>query len=554
MIDFDKVLSQIGGFGKYQITNACIIGYYGLIVAHFTLASIFTSKQPDFVCNVDQDGVFNLSRHVTAGQNGTNSNVYPTFKHEHELAIDYCHVKTSFCVNDESVDCDQFTDGVENGEPTVYACNDFVYDNSTWTNTVVTEFNLVCDNSEEAAVPDEAYMIGMAISMLTMGGVSDMYGRRRTLFWCQLCLCIVSFGQIFSQNLYGFAASRFFQGFFMSSGYSAAFIFLTEIVDSEKRAKLGLSVNVLFGAGSVFYSLGGFMFRNWRHLISWVFAHATLACVGCYFIDESPRWLITRGQSTEAFEISKKIAKKNGREITVEDFESCDSRVQGKSVESITLVSLFKSRMMAKITLVQCYLWAAIAMGYYGISLSVGDLAGDIFVINVVMGLMEMAAVIALMFNLDRLSRHKITAVTFFGSGISYLICGLLDVYGTTESAALASTAFALIGKFFTSACYSCIYIYSAELYPTSCRNTGFSCCVLASRIASIIVPKINQVGHDSAKWLPPILFGSSCLVAGGATLWLPDTFGVPLLETMEQAEKFYSNPYNRYDDEDLEP
>ena len=45
----------------------------------------------------------------------------------------------------------------------------------------------------------------------------------------------------------------------------------------------------------------------------------------------------------------------------------------------------------------------------------------------------------------------------------------------------------------FILACYSCIYIYSAELYPTSCRNTGFACCVLASRIAGIIVPKINQ-------------------------------------------------------------
>ena len=96
-------------------------------------------------------------------------------------------------------------------------------------------------------------------------------------------------------------------GFFMSSGYSAAFIFLTEIVDSEKRAKLGLSVNVLFGAGSVFYSLGGYMFRNWRHLITWVFAHAVLACVGCYFIDESPRWLIARGQREEAFKIAEKL-------------------------------------------------------------------------------------------------------------------------------------------------------------------------------------------------------------------------------------------------------
>ena len=168
-------------------------------------------------------------------------------------------------------------------------------------------------------------------------------------------------------------------GFFMSSGYSAAFIFLTEIVDSEKRAKLGLSVNVLFGAGSVFYSLGGYMFRNWRHLITWVFAHAVLACVGCYFIDESPRWLIARGQREEAFKIAEKIAKKNGREITLEEFESCDSRVESrKGTQAVSLMTLFKSRMIASITLVQCWMWAAIAMGYYGKGSNTGQTWGQI--------------------------------------------------------------------------------------------------------------------------------------------------------------------------------
>ena len=57
-------------------SDAIIIGYYGLIVAHFTLASIFTSKQPDFNCNVDQDGIFDLSRHV---QNDSSA-VYPFSK------------------------------------------------------------------------------------------------------------------------------------------------------------------------------------------------------------------------------------------------------------------------------------------------------------------------------------------------------------------------------------------------------------------------------------------------------------------------------------------
>merc|ERR1712106_880507 len=98
-------------------------------------------------------------------------------------------------------------------------------------------------------------------------------------------------------------------------------------------------------------------------------------------------------------------------------------------------------------------------------------------------------------------------------------------------------------GKFFSSACYSCIYIYSAELYPTSCRSTGFSCCVLSSRLATIVVPEIVAVSRSGAAWFAPVFFGCACLVAACGTWWLPDTFGVPLLETLEDAEKFYAKP-----------
>ena len=66
-------------------SDAIIIGYYGLIVAHFTLASIFTSKQPDFNCNVDQDGIFDLSRHV---QNGSSA-VYPFAKGDQKARFQF---------------------------------------------------------------------------------------------------------------------------------------------------------------------------------------------------------------------------------------------------------------------------------------------------------------------------------------------------------------------------------------------------------------------------------------------------------------------------------
>ena len=469
------------------------------------------------------------------------------YKHKsYEISVkrkpNYCLITQAFCEHYVR-DCGLFT-GESVGEEENLKCTDFVFDNSTWTKTTVTEFGTICDNSQKGEIPDSAYMAGMATSMVLMGGVSDMYGRQRTLFWCNLFLVLASFLQIPMKSIAGFAAMRFFQGFFCSSGYSSAFIYLSEIVKSERRAKLGLSINALFGLGSIAYTLGGLMFRDWRQLVTWVSCNVALACVGVYFMDESPRWLISRDRTKEAYEISRKIAVKNKKpEFTKAQFEEADSKVEGPKVVRVSLLTLFKSPLMAKITLVQCYLWAAIAMAYYGISLNVADLPGSIFANNFYMGCMELVSVAVLMFTLDGISRHRVTAATFAGAGVCCVLTGLLSAYGTSGASKTFSVIFALGGKFFSSACYSCIYIYSAELYPTSCRSTGFSCCVLSSRIVTIVVPEIVAVSRDGAAWFAPVFFGVACLIAAAGTWWLPDTFGVPLLETLEDAEKFYATP-----------
>ena len=82
-------------------------------------------------------------------------------------------------------------------------------------------------------------MGGMAVSMVLMGSVSDNYGRQRTCLWCQVVLVIFSFLQMASQSVVFFSVCRFVHGFVVSSGYAAAFVYLTEIVDADKRAKLG---------------------------------------------------------------------------------------------------------------------------------------------------------------------------------------------------------------------------------------------------------------------------------------------------------------------------
>ena len=93
-----------------------------------------------------------------------------------------------------------------------YKCNNFIYDNSTWAATTITDWDLVCDRAFYASNPPTMYMLGMAISMVLMGGVSDTYGRQRTCLACQIILVIFSWAQMGANSVAVFSFIRLVQG------------------------------------------------------------------------------------------------------------------------------------------------------------------------------------------------------------------------------------------------------------------------------------------------------------------------------------------------------
>ena len=48
MIDFDVVLEQIGGFGRYQIILVCMVCYYSIPSGINSLAPVFMNYKPDY--------------------------------------------------------------------------------------------------------------------------------------------------------------------------------------------------------------------------------------------------------------------------------------------------------------------------------------------------------------------------------------------------------------------------------------------------------------------------------------------------------------------------
>ena len=67
------------------------------------------------------------------------------------------------------------------------------------------------------------------------------------------------------------------------------------------------------------------------------------------------------------------------------------------------------------------YQFIVIVAAYYGLSFSAGDLPGDIYVNNVINGLVEVAAYVATFFLLNSLGRRALTAGPLLFAGVCML-------------------------------------------------------------------------------------------------------------------------------------
>ena len=56
---------------------------------------------------------------------------------------------------------------------------------------------------------------------------------------------------------------------------------------------------------------------------------------------------------------------------------------------------------------------------------------------------------------------------------------------------------------------------------------------------------------RNQTTWLPYIIFGVLGILQVITVFWIPETLGVPMLTTLEEAEEFYKNGYSKYSEND---
>ncbi|XP_064606577.1 organic cation transporter protein-like [Liolophura sinensis] len=337
-----------------------------------------------------------------------------------------------------------------------------------------------------------------------------------------------------------FCFSRFLLGAFGSGVFLNAFTLGIELVGPSKRMWTGMFIEVFWAIGEAILVLLAYFIRNWQYLQLAISVPSVLYISYWWLIPESPRWLMSNGRTEEAEKIIRHAAKVN--KVTLPD-KIFESKIEDeKNVPQIKVYQLFTHRVLLARSLIIFFNWCVVSMVYYGLSLNSGYLYGGVhlnFFLSVVVEFIAYAMCFPL---LDRIGRKALHSTCMIVGGVA-CCCTIFTVLYLSEEYQPVTTALSLIGKLGASAAFAIIYIFSSELFPTVVRNGGMGVSSMSARVGSMASPYIADLGQlaggNFGVALPLIIFGGLSVLAGVASLWLPETLNRKLPETIQDAIDF---------------
>ncbi|XP_059207741.1 solute carrier family 22 member 4-like [Centropristis striata] len=410
------------------------------------------------------------------------------------------------------------------------------YSRDIYQSTLVSEFDLVCSDQWKQPFTSTVFYLGILVGSFFSGQFSDRFGRKPILFATMAIQTIFTFAQIFSPSWTVFSILIFFNGLGQISNYVSGFVLGTEILTGNVRVLFStLGICLGFAIGYMMLPLFGYFLRDWKSLLLGTSLPVLLYIPLWWFIPESPRWLLSQGRVEEAEAIIRKAAKKNKVEapqVIFEDYsvDAVDTKTPAK--EQPNVFNLLRTKNIRSMTAILCLVWFTMSIGYYGLSLNSSQLHANPYISCFLSAVVEVPAYISSWLALRYLPRRLSVIFVLLLAGMSLYLIQLVP-----QSLSGVAVALEMLGKFGICAGFSLLYGYTAELYPTVLRNTATGTCSAFSRVGSCIAPFLLQL-RMYFKFLPYIILGTLAVVCALATLFLPESFGRPLPQTIQQMQK----------------
>ncbi|XP_060107656.1 solute carrier family 22 member 6-A-like isoform X2 [Heteronotia binoei] len=501
---FTELLDRLGGTGRFQVLHVTLLVIPLLLTSTHNLLQNFSAAIPEHHCQIRLLGN-DTHQHAnrTLDPKTEEDLLWISIPKDQAGKLDKCrrfvtpqwHLLHSNATNANWTQADT--------EP----CHDgWIYDRSIFTNTIIMEWDLVCNLRTRRQMAQSIYMGGVLVGALAFGSLADRFGRKSVLSWSYLQMAVAGLCTAFSPTFMTYCVFRFLVGMAYSGIILNCMSLVLEWVPTKVRTVAGTVVSYSATIGQIILAGLAYAFPDWR----WLQFTASLPFFAFFlyswWFSESARWLVLTGKSEKAVEVLKKVAQINGKKeegekLTTEVLKSNMQKEIALSDSSYTFVSLARTPTVRRISFCISSVWFATSFSYYGLVMDLQNFGFSIYLIQVAFGSIDIPA--------------KLIAA--------------IDLW-------TLRTSLAVLGKGCLASSFNCLYLYTGELFPTVIRQTGMGLGSTLARVGGIVAPMVRITG-EYFPYLPPIIYGTATILSGIAAVFLPETRNVPLPDTIEDVE-----------------
>ncbi|XP_033061466.1 solute carrier family 22 member 8 [Trachypithecus francoisi] len=508
---FSEILDRVGSMGRFQFLHVAILGLPILNMANHNLLQIFTAATPVHHCRPPPNASAGPWV-IPMGPNG-----------KPERCLRFVHPSNASLPNDTQRSTEPCLDG-------------WVY-NST-KDSIVTEWNLVCNSNKLKEMAQSIFMAGILIGGLVLGDLSDRFGRRPILTCSYLLLAASGSGAAFSPTFPVYMIFRFLCGCGISGITLSTVILNVEWVPTRMRAIMSTALGYCYTVGQFILPGLAYAIPQWRWLQLTVSIPFFIFFLSSWWTPESIRWLVLTGKSSKALKILRRVAafngkKEEGERLTLEELKLNLQKEISLAKAKYTAADLFRNPMLRRMTFCLSLAWFATGFAYYSLAMGVEEFGVNLYILQIIFGGVDIPAKFITILSLSYLGRHTTQAAALLLAGGAILALTFVPLDLQT-----VRTVLAVFGKGCLSSSFSCLFLYTSELYPTVIRQTGMGVSNLWTRVGSMLSPLVKITG-EVQPFIPNIIYGITALLGGSAALFLPETLNQPLPETIEDLENW---------------
>ncbi|XP_062858536.1 solute carrier family 22 member 16 [Trichomycterus rosablanca] len=553
----ERLFDQLGHFGRFQACLYFAAVFQAVSCGIHYLASVFLVETPKFLCNTQ----WNVTGVLYGNHSATSlEDIWPFYKPGSGPVV----VRTIIGEQWELGPCRKMLRHNPMdfqyefiGNKSVESCSGYVFDHSQVEQSIVTEWDLVCEKEWLGKLSQPTFMLGVLIGALVFGDIADRVGRRPILIATSLCQFAFGITVAFTGNYYFFVVMRFLLAM-VSSGYLVVvFVYVTEFTGSKVRTWTSMHVHAAFAVGIMVVALVGYLVRVW-----WIYQIVLTLSTSpfllyCWKFPETPFYLMAKGRHQETQELLDTMARFNGLEPRMKVSELIEENKKALKnghldetkletpERKLSILDMFGSWKMAGRSATCWAIWFIGSLGYYVFSLGSVNLGGNQYINLFLAGAVELPSYLIGCYAMDRVGRKLTCAPALLLSGVACML-----IIAVPQDSEILAVVLSMTGKFAIAIAFGLIYLYTCELYPTIIRSLAVGSGSMTCRVGSVVAPFCVYLA-DIWIYLPQIIVGILSFIIGVLTFFLPETLGEPLTSTLEEAEALGSKTNKKNSGED---